>query len=121
MSRQARAAICRELNRPVVVEEITVDPPKAGQVMEQSSVIRTGEDGTFVLDSVRNLALFRKTGWYTVSLSFAHAGYEGFVTNYAAIIEMTDAAALQIKPQSAGSLGPNCPSAMKPATKGKNQ
>jgi S-(hydroxymethyl)glutathione dehydrogenase/alcohol dehydrogenase len=32
MSRQARAAICRELNRPVVVEEITVDPPKAGEV-----------------------------------------------------------------------------------------
>jgi len=32
MSRQARAAICRELNRPVVVEEITVDPPKSGEV-----------------------------------------------------------------------------------------
>src|SRR3954468_22018045 len=32
MSRPARAAICRELNRPVVVEEITVDPPKAGEV-----------------------------------------------------------------------------------------
>src|SRR3954447_12810014 len=32
MSRQARAAICRELNRPVVVEEITVDPPKFGEV-----------------------------------------------------------------------------------------
>jgi hypothetical protein len=58
------------------------DPPKAGQVMEQSSAVRTGRDGTFVLDSVRNLALFRKVGWYTVSLSFAHAGYEGFVTNY---------------------------------------
>ena len=32
MSRKARAAICRELNKPVVVEEITVDPPKAGEV-----------------------------------------------------------------------------------------
>jgi S-(hydroxymethyl)glutathione dehydrogenase/alcohol dehydrogenase len=32
MSRQARAAICRELNKPVVVEEISVDPPKAGEV-----------------------------------------------------------------------------------------
>src|SRR3954470_18903543 len=31
MSRQARAAICRELNRPVVVEEITADPPRAGE------------------------------------------------------------------------------------------
>src|SRR4030095_4014509 len=32
MSRKARAAICRELNQPVVVEEITVEPPKAGEV-----------------------------------------------------------------------------------------
>src|SRR5262245_27903769 len=32
MSRKARAAICRELNKPVVVEEITVDPPRAGEV-----------------------------------------------------------------------------------------
>jgi NDMA-dependent alcohol dehydrogenase len=32
MSRKARAAICRELNQPVVVEEITVDPPKRGEV-----------------------------------------------------------------------------------------
>jgi S-(hydroxymethyl)glutathione dehydrogenase/alcohol dehydrogenase len=32
MSRKARAAICRELNQPVVVEEITVDPPRAGEV-----------------------------------------------------------------------------------------
>jgi S-(hydroxymethyl)glutathione dehydrogenase/alcohol dehydrogenase len=32
MARQARAAICRELNRPVVVEEITVEPPKANEV-----------------------------------------------------------------------------------------
>ena len=32
MSRQARAAICRELNKPVVVEEISVDPPKVGEV-----------------------------------------------------------------------------------------
>jgi NDMA-dependent alcohol dehydrogenase len=32
MSRKARAAICRELNRPVVVEEITVDPPRRGEV-----------------------------------------------------------------------------------------
>jgi S-(hydroxymethyl)glutathione dehydrogenase/alcohol dehydrogenase len=32
MARQARAAICRELNRPVVVEEISVEPPKANEV-----------------------------------------------------------------------------------------
>ena len=32
MSRKARAVVCRELNRPVVVEDITVDPPKRGEV-----------------------------------------------------------------------------------------
>jgi S-(hydroxymethyl)glutathione dehydrogenase/alcohol dehydrogenase len=32
MSRKARAVVCRELNRPVVVEEISVDPPRAGEV-----------------------------------------------------------------------------------------
>ena len=32
MSRTARAVICRELNQPVVVEEIRVEPPKRGEV-----------------------------------------------------------------------------------------
>ena len=32
MSRIARAVICRELNKPVVVDEIRVDPPKRGEV-----------------------------------------------------------------------------------------
>jgi S-(hydroxymethyl)glutathione dehydrogenase/alcohol dehydrogenase len=32
MSRAARAVICRELNQPVVVEEIRVDPPGRGEV-----------------------------------------------------------------------------------------
>jgi Zn-dependent alcohol dehydrogenase len=31
MSRAARAVICRELNKPVVVEEITVEPPRRGE------------------------------------------------------------------------------------------
>ena len=33
MARKAKAVICRELNKPVVVEEITVDAPKRGEVM----------------------------------------------------------------------------------------
>jgi NDMA-dependent alcohol dehydrogenase len=32
MSRKARAAICRELNKPVLVEEISVEPPKREEV-----------------------------------------------------------------------------------------
>ena len=64
-------------------QNVDVDePPKAGQVMEQSSGVRTGRDGIFVLDSVRDLGLFRKMDWYSVSLSFSHADYQDFVTNY---------------------------------------
>ena len=33
MAQAARAVICRELNKPVVVERITVDGPKRGEVM----------------------------------------------------------------------------------------
>jgi len=33
MARAARAVICRELNKPVLVERITVDAPKRGEVM----------------------------------------------------------------------------------------
>jgi S-(hydroxymethyl)glutathione dehydrogenase/alcohol dehydrogenase len=32
MARKARAVICRELNRPVVVEEILIDAPRRGEV-----------------------------------------------------------------------------------------
>src|SRR3954471_21691184 len=33
MSRKARSAVCREHNQPVVVEELSVDSPKRGEVM----------------------------------------------------------------------------------------
>ena len=33
MTRTAKAVLCRELNKPVVVEEIAVDSPKRGEVM----------------------------------------------------------------------------------------
>jgi NDMA-dependent alcohol dehydrogenase len=33
MSRKARAVVCREHNKPVVVEDLTVDSPKRGEVM----------------------------------------------------------------------------------------
>jgi len=33
MARSGKAAICRELNKPVVVETISVDSPKRGEVM----------------------------------------------------------------------------------------
>lgn len=33
MARTGKAVVCRELNQPVVVEEVTVDSPKRGEVM----------------------------------------------------------------------------------------
>jgi S-(hydroxymethyl)glutathione dehydrogenase/alcohol dehydrogenase len=33
MARKAKAVICRELNKPVIVEEISVDSPRRGEVM----------------------------------------------------------------------------------------
>ena len=33
MARTGKAAVCRELNKPVVVETIAVDSPKRGEVM----------------------------------------------------------------------------------------
>lgn len=33
MSQRAKAVLCREINRPVVVEEIEVEPPRRGEVM----------------------------------------------------------------------------------------
>jgi len=37
MAQAARAVICREINKPVVVENITVDSPKRGEVMVKLS------------------------------------------------------------------------------------
>jgi len=33
MARKAKAALCRELGKPVVVEEIAVDPPRRGEAL----------------------------------------------------------------------------------------
>jgi hypothetical protein len=58
--------------------------PKAGQVMEKPTPITTRSDGTFVLNSVQDLVLFRKTHWASVKVSFECPGYQGMVTNFSA-------------------------------------
>ncbi len=58
------------------------EPPKGGQLLMQHNAILTGDDGTFVLDSQKAVGLFRSVFWYSVNLSFQHAGYELFMTNY---------------------------------------
>lgn len=61
-----------------------VDPAlKGGQVMQQqAAAVRTRSDGTFVLVSERNLAVFRRLGWYSVSLTLAHPSYERLTTEF---------------------------------------
>ena len=60
-----------------------VSSPAAGdQSLERTRALRTDRDGRFDLDSERDLTLFRRAGWYSVTLAFTHKGYERFVTNY---------------------------------------
>ena len=55
---------------------------RGSQFMEQTTAARTDADGKFVLDSEKDLALFRHTGWYSVTVSFERTGYTLFETNY---------------------------------------
>jgi hypothetical protein len=72
---QVRRVTNEETRRPT-------DPPKGGELLRPLPSVRTGEDGAFVLDSVRDLALFGKGGWYSVTLSFEHARYERLIASY---------------------------------------
>jgi len=55
---------------------------KGGQLMEKTRAVQSGPDGTFVVDSERDLELFGGLGWVGVTFSFQHAGYATFTTNY---------------------------------------
>jgi hypothetical protein len=73
------------------VQRVTSDPDrrspsvqKGGQMMEQTPAVRTAADGTFMLDCIRDLGVFRKLGWYDVKVSFEHPDYERFVATYTA-------------------------------------
>jgi len=57
------------------------DSMSAGQAM-QRNVERTAGDGTFELASQRDLAFLRKTGWYSVTLSFSRNGYQDLSVTY---------------------------------------
>jgi hypothetical protein len=43
--------------------------------------VQTDSDGRFVLDTQCALTPFRGSGWFSVQLSFEHAGYDRFLTN----------------------------------------
>jgi hypothetical protein len=56
--------------------------PKGGQLLMRPSGVRTDADGRFVLDSQRDIAVFRHPGWWSVTISFTADGYRYFQTNY---------------------------------------
>jgi hypothetical protein len=60
----------------------STSPPKGGERMMAKAPVQTDPDGRFVLDTQRALTPFRGSGWFSVQLSFEHAGYERFLTNY---------------------------------------
>jgi len=73
----------------VKVQRVSSDPDrrspyvqKGGQMMEQTPAVRTAADGTFMLDCIRDLGVFRKLGWYDVKVSFDHPGYERLTATY---------------------------------------
>jgi hypothetical protein len=57
-------------------------PVRAGQIEEDETfAIRTGKDGTFVMDSQRDLGLL-SDNWWSATISFSHPGYLTLRTNY---------------------------------------
>jgi len=56
--------------------------PKGGQSIEKAPAVRTRSDGAFALESERDLKLFGRTSWYSLTISFDQAGYALFTTNY---------------------------------------
>ena len=60
----------------------TGEVPKGAQAIAQAPDVRTGNDGAFALASERNLQLFSRSGWFTVTIGFKHAAYASFTTNY---------------------------------------
>src|SRR5687768_9142118 len=57
MSRTARAVICRELNQPVVVEEIRVDAPTRGEVTVKLAACGVGQSDLSATNGTLQLAL----------------------------------------------------------------
>jgi hypothetical protein len=53
-----------------------MDPPKGGERMMQDPTVFTGDDGTFTLQSQRDLSFLRRLEWFSVSLSFNHPDYD---------------------------------------------
>jgi len=75
-----RGVTVRRMNSST--EAASGEIPKGAMAMQQTMDVRTGQDGAFSLASERNLELFGRGRWYSVAMSFKHAGYASFMTNY---------------------------------------
>ena len=60
----------------------STSPAKGGERLMTKAPVETDPDGRFVLDTQRALTPFRGSGWFWVQLSFEHAGYDRYLTNY---------------------------------------
>jgi hypothetical protein len=59
------------------------DTPHGGEQMEEAPVmVTTSADGSFVVDSERDIALFRHVSWYSVSIAFEHPAYTSYTATY---------------------------------------
>src|SRR5206468_694215 len=60
----------------------SMESQHGSQQLQLPAPIRTGADGTFVVDSSKTLSFFRSIGWYSVTFSYEHAGYQDLVASY---------------------------------------
>jgi hypothetical protein len=57
-------------------------PHRGGERLMAPASVRTDLEGRFFLEKERVLTPFRSSDWFSVQLSFEHAGYERYLTNY---------------------------------------
>ncbi len=57
-------------------------PAKGGEMIARVPAVQTAEDGSFVLSSERDVALFRQVGWFTVNIAFSHPRYQALTIRY---------------------------------------
>jgi hypothetical protein len=57
-------------------------PTKGAEVAMVKPPALTDASGNFILKSEKSLAFFRQLNWYSVNLSFEHAGYTTLVRSY---------------------------------------
>ncbi len=63
-------------------ERYQMEQPKGAQLLERSRGAFTAADGTFTLDSEKDVALFQKFLWYSVTISYSDPDYHRLLKVY---------------------------------------